>query len=399
MSTTLKTTRSRLAKGLELQAGQWHNVVLVPEVECLRLLGLFFDTNKSFILPSTLDLLKQVPKQLERHPDGELVIFGHTDTSGEPNINDPLSARRAEAVMAYLMEDIDAWLAMYGSSVPDKQRWGAREDFLMIAQVPGFAQRPRTLSPVRWYQSQKAGALAVDGIAGPKTRRALIADYMALDASVLPASVQLTAIGCGEDFPLDDTGQTVETNPDRNKRDALDRRVELFFFNSFTEEPPPKTREAYPQWVKRSTTLKVVNGGTEIRVVRLRLLEAGTPLKDKEYFLSAGGRVIAGGTLSDDGRLEAVLTGAATEVTVDVPDAGLQQTLKVLTQPAFPSADTVLGAQLRLANLGYYGGPADGERTPLFDAAVANFRESQGLEPTSALDAETANKLKEAYGS
>src|SRR5690606_7310783 len=163
--------------------------------------------------------------------------------------------------------------------------------------------------------------------------------------------------------------------------------------------PPPKTRDAYPAWLMRSTVLKVANGGTAVRVLRLRLLEGGAAMDSKEYLISAGGKVIAGGALSTDGRLEAVLTGNANEVIVEVPDVGLRQSLTVFQQSAFPSADTLVGAQLRLLNLGFYRGAADGERNETFDDAVAAFRQSQGLSPSRALDAETAAKLHYAYGS
>jgi len=58
-------------KGLKVEVNHFYRVQLVPELECVRLLGLFFDTNKTFILPGTLELLKLVPKQYKRHPDGE----------------------------------------------------------------------------------------------------------------------------------------------------------------------------------------------------------------------------------------------------------------------------------------------------------------------------------------
>lgn len=399
MSQTIRMTRAALAKGLTLATGKWHRVQLVPDIECLRLLGLFFDTNKAFILPATLEVLEQVPKQLARHPDGEIMIYGHTDTSGEASTNDPLSARRAEMVRAYLRRDVDAWLAMYDASVPEKQRWGAHEDFLMVAQMRGFAWRPSGLTPIRWYQQQKDGELAVDGIAGAKTRRLLIADYMALRDANVPESVSIAAVGCGERFPLDDSGLAIQSNPHSNKRDALDRRVELFFFNPIAESPPPKTPSAYPAWLARSTALQVANGGTASRVLRLRLLEAGAALVSKEYLISSGSKVIAGGMLSADGLVEAVITGGDQEVVVEVPDAGWRQTLVMLPSTTFPGPDTVLGAQLRLANLGFYSGAADSERSQAFDDAIAAFRKSQGLTRSSHLDAVVAESLRDTYGS
>src|SRR5690606_37203010 len=59
-----------------------------------------------------------------------LRIVGHTDRSGEPSVNDPLSKKRAEAVQQYLEQDVDAWLKNYSGSGAGV--WGNREDRLMI---------------------------------------------------------------------------------------------------------------------------------------------------------------------------------------------------------------------------------------------------------------------------
>jgi outer membrane protein OmpA-like peptidoglycan-associated protein len=71
-------------------------------------------------------------------------------------------------------------------------------------------------------------------------------------------TIDATAHGAGENFPLDDTGEQLDTAPDDNKRDPSDRRVELFFFDpefGITPPPPGQNSKAgstqYPAWRKR----------------------------------------------------------------------------------------------------------------------------------------------------
>lgn len=393
---TIRITRAQLVKGIELDANIFHRIQLVPDVECVRLLGLFFDTNKTFILPATLELLKLVPKQYKRHPNGEVVIFGHTDTTGEPSVNDPLSTKRAEMMAAYLKDDVDAWLKNYESTVAENQRWGAHEDFLMVTQMQGFDQRDPSITPITWFQQTRE--LKVDGIAGPETRRQLVTEYMAVDGTTLPASSSVTSIGCGEDFPLDETGRGIDSNPEQNKSDSLDRRVELFFLNPAVESPPAKARDAYPEWLARSTAIEIGNGGTQVRVLRLCLLLGGKAISKQEYLVSSPKAVIAGGILTEDGRLEAVIPKGIGAITVDIPESNFRQSFTVQID-AFPNASIVRGAQLRLANLGYYNSPIDDDPSEQFGDAVAAFRLDNGLPEGRALDTDVATKLVEVYGS
>ncbi|HEX2731605.1 MAG TPA: OmpA family protein [Polyangiaceae bacterium] len=389
-----RLSRAQLKKGVKLPAGKTFRLQLVGEVECLRLLGLFFDTNKAFILPGTLDLLKQAKAQYERHPDGEVVLFGHTDTTGEPDINDPLSQKRADMVAAYLMDYVPSWLEMFDSSVPSAQRWGEHEDFLMLSRMKGFEQRPSEISPTTWFQRENG--LKDDGIMGPKTREKLIKLYMAVDDTTLPTSTALTAIGCGEDFPLDDSTSQMDAAAPNDKEDSLDRRVELFFVHAPDSDIPPKTREAYPEWLKRSVSINVADGGSSIRVIRLKLVQGGNPLSGKEFLLSSPKAVLAGGKLGPDGLLQAVIPSGVGEVTVEVREVGLRRILTVRDTP-FPAADTVRGAQLRLLQLGYFRAEVDGKASDVFDDALAAFRSDQNLE--GARDLDVFARLLEVYGS
>ena len=71
-------------------------------------------------------------------------------------------------------------------------------------------------------------------------------------------AIDATAHGAGENFPLDDTGEELDAAPADNKRDTIDRRVELFFFDAefgITPPPPGPNSKAgssqYPVWRKR----------------------------------------------------------------------------------------------------------------------------------------------------
>ena len=85
---------------------------------------------------------------------------------------------RADNTAAYLRDDVDTWLAMFDSSVPQKRRWGDAEDDAMLFSMPDFETKPPEEDPLRWFQRTRG--LKIDGIAGPETRRQLITEYMAL---------------------------------------------------------------------------------------------------------------------------------------------------------------------------------------------------------------------------
>jgi hypothetical protein len=87
---------------------------------------------------------------------------------------------------------------------------------------------------------------------------------MALDGISLggaePAfDIEITTHGCGENFPLDETGEELDAAPADGREDQVDRRVELFFFDKeFGIVPPapgknsPKGGSEYPEWRRRA---------------------------------------------------------------------------------------------------------------------------------------------------
>ncbi len=222
----------------------------LPRCRLAQLKGLLFDTNKAFLLPSAIPDLKKIRKIYEQHDPSELLVVGHTDTTGQPSTNDPLSLDRATAALAYLEDDVETWEKFYAPSVKESQRWGETEDEHM------------------------RGALTAEGIPGVSTmdRKTLIQQYMGLDGVELDAGefeIAATAHGCGENFPLNDAGDDLDEASEDDKEDAQDRRVEFFFFD--TEfgivpkpqgENSPKGSKQYPAWRELSKeTIELEAGG------------------------------------------------------------------------------------------------------------------------------------------
>jgi outer membrane protein OmpA-like peptidoglycan-associated protein len=260
-------------------------VSIQPYVVQARLLGMFFDTNKNFLLPTTISAIRQVKRLYDDNPESKLLIVGHTDTSGEPHYNDPLSLERADSVAQYLTDDVDGWLARYGQGVAEKKRWGSTEDLMMIgalqSQRAGASDQADSVqaAPARWYQKWHNGLptgeraanwdeLAEDGKIGSHTRRQLVGDYMNFDETTLPGDVEIVTHGCGENFPLDETGQGIDSGAQQGEHDQVDRRVELFFFDGkLGVQPPPPGKNSkpgsqeYPEWRRRATIVHVWTPG------------------------------------------------------------------------------------------------------------------------------------------
>ena len=198
--------------------------------------------------------IRQLKKLYDDNPDSELFVVGHTDTSGEPSINDPLSLERAKSVAAFLQDDVATWLDFYSSAMPFEKRWGTKEDHDMVGAMPDYATRPPEEPPILWFQRTRG--LAVDGIAGPQTRQALITEYMALDETSLPPDVTIRTHGCGENFPIPE-GEAGSLTSEEVKQ--FNRRVELYFFDrKLGVQPPPPGDNSppggveYPEWGRRS---------------------------------------------------------------------------------------------------------------------------------------------------
>jgi outer membrane protein OmpA-like peptidoglycan-associated protein len=84
--------------------------------------GLLFGKNSSALTAAAQQNIKELAQTLIKYGDTNVIVEGHTDTSGSDAINDPLSQRRAQAVANYTQQQgVDAsrfTVTGYGSKQP-----------------------------------------------------------------------------------------------------------------------------------------------------------------------------------------------------------------------------------------------------------------------------------------
>ena len=61
-----------------------------------------FDSNKAIIKPAFRPMLNKFAVSLQRNPNTTVLIVGHTDSTGNARINEPLSLQRANATRDYI---------------------------------------------------------------------------------------------------------------------------------------------------------------------------------------------------------------------------------------------------------------------------------------------------------
>lgn len=79
------------------------SLVSLEEGKVIQLKNIFFDTDKSELLPKSHIELQKLLKLMQSNPEMVIEVRGHTDTDGGFDYNIQLSARRAQAVMNYLI--------------------------------------------------------------------------------------------------------------------------------------------------------------------------------------------------------------------------------------------------------------------------------------------------------
>lgn len=89
----------------------------------IRLKAIQFPVGKDFIVPSNYDLLSKVQRAIRTFGEPDVVIEGHTDSTGSDDLNEHLSWQRAEAVRRYfvangIMTDGKVAAVGYGSTRP-----------------------------------------------------------------------------------------------------------------------------------------------------------------------------------------------------------------------------------------------------------------------------------------
>jgi len=326
-------------------------LVIAKALTRVRLIGMHFDTNKCFLREPAMHGIRKVVSVYKANPTGKLLIVGHTDTVDTDAYNLDLSVERAEAVKAYLKDDVAAWEAWFSDGKLEMKRWGSREISDMIKALPC---EKSVADFQHWSNDSRGTDLKVDGIAGPKTRRALIEAYMALDGTSLPKSIDAVVHGCGEFFPRKDLG-------DKFGKDGVkaeeNRRVEMFCFDDAIQPPVPGTKATkgepeYDKW-NAQVTKNVDIGKEPYLESRVRLTDSDKlPMK----FTPCNVAPMGYSQISDDEGWVHFEVPAGTEV-ISVewrPEPGLTlvSEVRLLSDPD-DSDDRCIA---RLRNLGFTGG-------------------------------------------
>ena len=235
-----------------------------PQVYRGRLVGMFFDKNKAFLLPGGMPGIRRLTSYFDRHAGAQLLVVGHTDATGDASYNLTLSVERANATAAYLKDDVDAWVEWFGDDKPHAKRWGILEIQRMLSALPdGEDAKFYTVTPPtgrkdastrdavksfqQWSNQTNGTSLDVDGDAGPATRPEIVRAYIAIEGTSISESTILKTHGCGEFHPQDPTPDGVA--------DPENRRVEIFVFDDAIDPQPQECRSPgcsqYEQWVDK----------------------------------------------------------------------------------------------------------------------------------------------------
>ena len=83
--------------GVEVErTGEGEIKITAPE-------NITFDTNSSTIKSVFQNRLNDIATVLKEYKDSDIIVSGHTDSTGSDSINNPLSENRAKSVKAYLV--------------------------------------------------------------------------------------------------------------------------------------------------------------------------------------------------------------------------------------------------------------------------------------------------------
>jgi outer membrane protein OmpA-like peptidoglycan-associated protein len=280
--------------------------------------GMFFETDKAFLLPSAIPGIRVLRRFYEDHRGRglQVLVVGHTDTAGSDQYNLALSNERAESIGAYLRDRFEVWTAWFGSDRQQSKRWGTREVQHMLSALSDGSTRfyggaitgandAATRDAVKrfqqWSNDTRGTALAVDGDAGPATRPEIIKVYMAQDGTSLPADVPLLTHGCGEFHRAIETGDGVS--------DERNRRVEVFFFEG-PVTPAPQTCTApgckeYPLWDAAVIEEIDLKDRPDEDVLRGRITYLdGRPAAFVPFIVDISGGARKGGFTDSQGRYE-----------------------------------------------------------------------------------------------
>jgi len=315
--------------GIAIAIGSSKTLALAPRVFRGRLTGMLFDTDKAFLLPSAMPAIQEIKLFYDDHPGLHVLVSGHADRAGSADHNLTLSVERAEAIEAFLQDQVDKWTVWYGAAKPATKRWGIREDQHMLTALKDGAGAPYYAGPIHGRSDaatqaatkrfQTDNGLGDSGRADDATRAKLVELYMATDDTTLPAGTPIQHHGCGEFHPIAPTADGIS--------EEENRRVEIFFFEGDVA-PPPQARcpnggcPEYPQWLELVVETIDVNVRPEFSFVIVD--ELGLPLKNHKVKLKYATGRTRDGTTDEQGVIRArMLPDEELEIEVDDVHEGL----------------------------------------------------------------------------
>lgn len=234
-----------------VRAGQTTQVTITlrPGATIAKAFIIHFRFDRAFVEPCMREVLQQVFRYAEGHPDEKILIVGHTDLTGSDDYNQSLSERRARAVFATMTfgtsadlrnAAIEDWDNLRKGPIPRaglNDGWGTREYQYMLQDLRHYVGNideehgPKTDQAVRNFQRDKG--LPQTGVVNDATWRALVEAYLEAGALDIPEtrflpnknsekgcdSGILKWLGCGEKDPVKNTQEAWRPN----------RRVEILF--------------------------------------------------------------------------------------------------------------------------------------------------------------------------
>jgi Right handed beta helix region len=208
-----------------------------------------FAAARSFVEPDAANqaaLRELVAFAASGNAHSELLLVAHTDTTGSPSVNNPLSERRAEAVHGLLTGDTAAWERLFTT-----ESWSTPElTGMVVATGEADPTNPAAVA---------AAVARYQGPADAPARAGLYQRYFeALLGQAGSPSISFVArnpphFGCGKEHPLRGSSASPSRDP------ALpaitgdfrpNRRTEAFFF---TQVSAPMTCADYPGWTLSCT--------------------------------------------------------------------------------------------------------------------------------------------------
>ena len=100
--------------------------------------GVLFATNKYSLNQSAQANLAEFAKVLMEYNDADVVIYGHTDSTGSDAINNPLSVKRAEAVSEFLQSK-----GVAASQIKSVEGFGSKQPVADNSTAAGRAENRR----------------------------------------------------------------------------------------------------------------------------------------------------------------------------------------------------------------------------------------------------------------